>query len=213
MKLTPPFITATIVSMAIHAAVVVPSYSNNILLPGSTGSIIAVKLEEKKDNLVNPETKKTSDKKTYIKPEAESKQTAQKKQNKLVTMSAASAYTAENITHKVANKNKIQQQKKKSHAESKAKVASIIYKELKQHFTYPKLAVYRNWQGKVLLSLRVTPAGHIKKIQLTKSSGYNLLDQAAIESLSMIKNLPHTSTWLKTDIELKLPIIYKLTEG
>ena len=97
--------------------------------------------------------------------------------------------------------------------ESRARVISIIYKELKQHFNYPALAQKRNWQGKVELSLRVTSSGKIENIQINNSSGYNILDQAAISSLLKVGNLPKISSWLPYDINLKLPVIYRLTEG
>ncbi|MFK5915823.1 MAG: TonB family protein [Woeseiaceae bacterium] len=101
----------------------------------------------------------------------------------------------------------------KNSEKSKERIASIIYKELNRHFNYPRLAIKRSWEGKVLLSLRVTPSGKIKNIQLNTSSGYDVLDQAAIKSLSKVEFLPEMSSWLVFDIDLNFPIVYQLIEG
>lgn len=206
MKLTPLFFSSLIASAGLHAALVVSPYSTDLTLFGSTGSVMSVKLENKAEDVVTPEKRKTFEKKSEIKPKIEPKQKSTTQKNKLVK-------PTEIISQKKTVEDKPAYFQEKQQAESRAHVISIIYKELQPYFSYPKLAVRRNWQGKVLLSLQVTSSGHIKKIQIAKSSGYNLLDQAAIKALSKIENLPYTSNWLATDIELNLPIIYKLTKG
>lgn len=208
MKFSSPIMLFIFASAGIHAGIVMTSNNaSNITLPGSTGSVMEVKLEEKKYAIIKAENKENSQTKTKLKKKPKIQQ------NDIAKKIASSANAPENITQKKTEENKTEHNQEKQHAESRAQVISIIYKELKQRFTYPKLAVRRNWQGKVLLSLRVSPSGHIKKIQLAKSSGYSILDQAAINAISNIGNLPHTSTWLNGDIELKLPVIYKLSEG
>ena len=205
MKLTPLFLSCLIASVGFHAALMVSPYSSDITLFGATESVMSVKLETKAEDIATPEKNDISEKKVAIKPKVEPKQKSTT-QNKL-------AKATENIIQKKPVEDKSAYLQEKQQAESRARVISIIYKELQPYFSYPKQAVRRNWQGKVLLSLQVTSSGQIKRIQITKSSGYNLLDQAAIKALRRIENLPYASNWLATDIELNLPIIYKLTKG
>lgn len=172
------------------------------MLPSSTGSIMAVKLEKQtKHDSVKVISKSQPQKKAKAK-------------NEHIVKKAAIATTAlKNKTQKNIKEATEKLQTNEQQTVSRARIISIIYSELNQHFTYPKLAVRRNWQGKVLLSLRVSSSGNIENIQLKKSSGYNVLDQAAINALHKMKNLPHISSWLSSDIELQLPITYNLIEG
>lgn len=184
-------------SAGVHAGLVMTSYnSTDITLPGSTGSVIAVKI-----NKVEPVSKKSSKKVTQSKTSQKNKKIAPNlKKNKKHPQDDPASH------HSLA-KNEHQQ------AESKARVISIIYNKLSQHFIYPKLAQKRNWQGKVLLSLRVSSNGKINNVKINRSSGYSVLDQAAVNSLMKIGNLPQLSSWLPYEIDLNLPVVYQLTEG
>ena len=192
-----------IASAGLHASLVMTSNnSTSITLPGSTGSVMEVKIKERQ----NPLEKRTTDKPVYKKISKKTEQ--QENPIKIKKTTSASETVATLPQEKPASPATDKQQ-----AESKARVISIIYKELSQHFIYPKLAQKRNWQGKVLLSLRVTSSGKINNVQLNSSSGYDVLDQAAINSLVKVGYLPQISSWLSNDIELKLPVIYQLTKG
>ena len=170
------------------------SNSNNISLPGYSGSVMVIQIKNKQfSKTVKPETVKkgiTTTEKDIAKIKIPSKNKSRKQSTPIETASID-----------------------KNSSTSKARVASILYKELNQYFTYPRLAIKQNWQGKVLLSLRVTSNGEIKNIQLNSSSGYDVLDQAAINSLSKVEQLPEISSWLPFDIDLEFPVIYKLIEG
>ena len=182
--------------MAVHAGVVMMSNNlTTITLPSLTGSVMSVKIKEQQTTEIKNDTDKKITTVKNNKPTTEVKKSVASK-----TISTAKSSTQE-------------QQILITQDESRARVISIIYKELNQYFTYPALAQKRNWQGKVELSLRVTSAGNIEDVQLNNSSGYSILDQAAITSLIKVGNLPQISSWLPYDINLKLPIIYRLTEG
>ena len=184
-------------STIVHAGFMMTSNNTGtITLPGSTGSVMMIKI-----NKSEPVAKNTLEKTTQFKTKAKVNKTipALKKINKKISKTPSTQLT--HATHTPPQ------------SESKARVASLIYKELNQYFTYPKLAIKRNWQGKVLLSLRVTSTGKIKNIQINDSSGYDILDQAAINSLSKVEHLPEISSWLPFDIDLKFPVVYKLIEG
>lgn len=192
-----------VASAGIHASLVMTSNnSTTITLPGSTGSVMEVKIKERENPLEKTTTARQAQKK--ISKKTEQKESSIKIKKTTLTSETVAILSQEKTTSLITDKQQ---------AESKARVISIINKELIQHFIYPKLAQKRNWQGKVLLSLRVSASGKINNVQLNSSSGYDVLDQAAINSLVKVKYLPQTSTWLSNDIYLQLPVVYQLTEG
>jgi protein TonB len=48
---------------------------------------------------------------------------------------------------------------------------------------YPEIALRRGWEGDVLLRVRVSPDGRPASISVQKSSGRDLLDQAAVDAV------------------------------
>jgi len=91
------------------------------------------------------------------------------------------------------------------------KINQILHNELARHFYYPKVAQRRNWQGKVLIVFTVTPGGNITQAHVDTSSGYEILDRAALDALSKIKSAKQFSLALNgNSIEKTLPVIYEL---
>lgn len=196
MKLSSPILVFITASTAVHAGLMIMSTNlTTITLPGITGSVMSVKIKEQRttQTTINTDKKITTVKNS--KPLTKIKKSVPSK------------------TISTPNNSAQEQQTTISQDESRARVISIIHKELIQYFNYPTLAQKRNWQGKVELELRVTSNGKIEDIQLKNSSGHSILDQAAISSLLKIGHLPQISSWLPYDINLKLPVIYHLTEG
>lgn len=209
MKLLSPMSAFIIASAGIHVGLVMSSYSTNITLPGSTGSVMTVelKIEEKL-------SKQPSTNNNYKVKQVKLVKNKTSQKNKSLVTTRTFSNNANDSSFLPSNiKESTQAINKEKDAESKAQVISIIYKALNQHFTYPRLAQRRNWQGKVLLSIRVTATGKIKNIKLNQSSGYSILDKAAISSLTKVGELPQLISWLPYDIDLTLPVIYQLTEG
>lgn len=209
MKLLSPMSAFIIASAGIHVGLVMSSYSTNITLPGSTGSVMTVELKIEEKLSKQPSTNNNY----KVKQVKLVKNKTSQKNKSLVTTRMFSNNTTDSSLLPSNIKESTQAINKEKDAESKAQVISIIYKALNQHFTYPRLAQRRNWQGKVLLSIRVTATGKIKNIKLNQSSGYSILDKAAISSLTKVGELPQLISWLPYDIDLTLPVIYQLTEG
>jgi protein TonB len=68
---------------------------------------------------------------------------------------------------------------------------------------YPVLARRRNWQGTVILSVRVSQLGTVDRVEIKQSSGHGLLDKAALKAVlqwrfrtGMEKNRPVAMTVL-----------------
>lgn len=196
-----------LVSAGVHAALVITSSSStSITLPSSKGSVMNINIQEKKNILVQNVITKPLSNNTVV-------ENLQQKILPEITKKAQSLEKQVKVSNKKPTNKTIVLVDENKQAKSKAHVISVIYKELNQYFVYPKLARKHNWQGKVLLSLRVNTNGEINNVHIYTSSGYSILDQAAINALMKVKHLPKLSSWLPGDVNLKLPVIYKLTEG
>lgn len=76
---------------------------------------------------------------------------------------------------------------------------------------YPTIARRRGWQGIVILELHIESDGHISRLHVTETSGYPVLDQAAISSLQLA-SVPHAGQWLNGHaIDIRVPVEYRLT--
>jgi protein TonB len=95
-------------------------------------------------------------------------------------------------------------------APTASKIRAVLYHALAHYFTYPQLARRRGWEGEVLLSFRIERDGHLQDIQVTKSSGYKLLDRSAVKALGKVTRIP----WQDSNtIDMQLPVVYQLHEG
>jgi len=82
-----------------------------------------------------------------------------------------------------------------------------LQQALAVHFRYPLLARQRNWQGKVVLTIRVESDGRISEARVARSSGYGLLDHAALSALDQVGRLNEQPGHSFT---LEFPVIYRL---
>ena len=202
-----PLVTLLGISLGLHAVVFfVINHFNfntvNIVPPYQQGATFSIALKEtNKIDKIDPIHKKTIQEKTTPQIPAKSEE----------TILPSESHTK--LTEEKTILNKTSSSTIEIQSASKARIVSILYKGLSQHFTYPRLAQRRNWQGKVLLSLHVTSSGKIENIKVNSSSGYNILDQAAIASLTKVGQLPQVSSWLHYGIDINIPVIYQLTKG
>lgn len=82
------------------------------------------------------------------------------------------------------------------------------------YFTYPELARKNGWQGTVELEVHIDAIGRLSDIRILHSSGYGLLDHAAITSLAKLSKVPEASRWQEfhgTDITI--PVHYRLIDS
>lgn len=85
-----------------------------------------------------------------------------------------------------------------------------LRRELTNHFSYPQLARRRGWQGEVILAFRLEVDGTIINARVARSSGYGVLDRAALNSLGKVKRINQT---LPQEQDMQLPVIYRLQES
>lgn len=92
-------------------------------------------------------------------------------------------------------------------AELQENLRVTLQQALTDHFRYPLLARRRGWQGEVLLSFRLETDGRILDAQIARSSGYGVLDQAALAALGKVKQL---APGIAHSLTMQLPVIYRL---
>ena len=61
---------------------------------------------------------------------------------------------------------------------------------LSKHLFYPPLAVTQGLEGEVVLLLTLDTTGQIRAVDIAKSSGHVLLDEAALDAARHIGTLP-----------------------
>jgi protein TonB len=85
---------------------------------------------------------------------------------------------------------------------------------LAPYFAYPMMARRNGWQGQVQVGLRVEADGRLSHVRIAHSSGYRLLDSAALATLSRINTVPKATGWLDgRHFDMVLPIDYRLIDG
>jgi len=75
---------------------------------------------------------------------------------------------------------------------------------------YPSQAVRQGWQGTVLLRVRVLQSGNVESIEVLKSSGKKVLDDAAIATVQRWMFAPSTRGNTPVDGFATVPIEFKL---
>ena len=88
-------------------------------------------------------------------------------------------------------------------------VLNLITRKL----TYPAIARRKGWQGVVVLELHIESNGQISDLRIDETSGYAVLDEAALRSLQLA-NIPDAAQWLHGEArEIVIPVEYRLTDS
>jgi len=91
----------------------------------------------------------------------------------------------------------------------RACVMNLITRQL----TYPAIARRKGWQGVVKLELHIESNGQISALHIDATSGYSVLDEAALQSLQLA-NVPDAAQWLQGKTrDIVVPVEYKLIDG
>lgn len=75
---------------------------------------------------------------------------------------------------------------------------------------YPEMARRKGWQGECLLRVAVTPEGKASAISVHKSSGYALLDQAALAAVRRWRFLPRSVAGTCVASTIEVPVNFSL---
>ncbi|SPD71738.1 conserved hypothetical protein [uncultured Desulfobacterium sp.] len=75
---------------------------------------------------------------------------------------------------------------------------------------YPRIARRRGWQGIVILSVFVNEKGRVSNLWVSNSSGYTVLDNAAVEAVRKWSFEPGAKGDMKVAMWVKVPIRFEL---
>jgi protein TonB len=76
---------------------------------------------------------------------------------------------------------------------------------------YPRRAIQMGWQGKAELEVRVSPDGEIRGVKVAKSSGYQILDDEAVEMVKRTRQLPSVPEGFRgREFTVLVPVVFKL---
>jgi len=91
-----------------------------------------------------------------------------------------------------------------------AQVRARVLSDLARHFYYPPLARSRGWQGRVLLAFRVERDGLLHDPRVLRTSGFGILDEAALNSLRQVERIAGADS---APLDLQIPVVYRLTDA
>lgn len=90
----------------------------------------------------------------------------------------------------------------------------LIQQKLNSHFIYPPEARLKGWEGIVKVRFTLHRDGRLKEIDIAESSGYPLLDAAAILAIRDASPYPFPKDYTEEDeVEIILPVNYKQTQS
>jgi len=75
---------------------------------------------------------------------------------------------------------------------------------LSRHLYYPPEAVAQGMEGEVILLLALTDAGQLVSVEIARSSGYALLDQAALDAARRLGRLPGSRRQMLFPVSFRL---------
>jgi len=89
-------------------------------------------------------------------------------------------------------------------------LSQLMQLALARHFRYPFQALRRGLEGEVIVAFTLKVDGQIENIRIASSSGYSILDSAALQTLNKVSRIERT---LDHAYSFKLPVIYQLQDS
>ena len=81
---------------------------------------------------------------------------------------------------------------------------AVIVSSIERVKSYPRFARERGIQGVVHLRFRVRPQGEVERVEIVKSSGYEILDTASVRTVFRAAPMPYVSGWIEVPISYVL---------
>ena len=78
---------------------------------------------------------------------------------------------------------------------------------------YPRLAIRRNYEGTVILSVEVLPDGSVREVKLLESSGHTILDRSAVKAVRKWRFKPGTKGGKPVTTRVKIPVVFRLNKN
>lgn len=89
-------------------------------------------------------------------------------------------------------------------------LTETLWSRIEQLKRYPSLARLNRWEGKVVVRAVIKETGDMADLRIAQSSGYDILDQDALETLKQTAPLKLKQPLGQPQIVVHIPISYKL---
>ena len=89
-------------------------------------------------------------------------------------------------------------------------LAESLRRRLTEIKRYPSTARLNGREGKVVLRAVIRADGHLSEVKVHKSSGYEALDNAAMEAIRLVCPLHMTNAMGAAEVAVYVPIVYSL---
>lgn len=89
-------------------------------------------------------------------------------------------------------------------------LAESLRRRLAELKRYPSTARLNGWEGKVVLRAVIRADGHLSEVKVHRSSGYDALDNAAIEAIRLVCPLHMHQPLGTSEVAVYVPIVYSL---
>jgi protein TonB len=80
----------------------------------------------------------------------------------------------------------------------------LVHSALEKAKTYPRVARERGIEGVVLVRFKVLPSGEIERVDIIKSSGSDILDEASIRTVYRAAPMPYVNGWVEVPMSYVL---------
>jgi protein TonB len=90
-------------------------------------------------------------------------------------------------------------------------LAESLHRRIIELRHYPKTARLNGWEGKVVLRVTLKKDGHLQDVQVVNSSGYEALDEAAMEAVRRACPLHMKQEVATPTVVVQVPINYSLS--
>ncbi|THJ22496.1 MAG: energy transducer TonB [Nitrospira sp. CG24E] len=89
-------------------------------------------------------------------------------------------------------------------------LAESLRRRLAEIKRYPSAARLNGWEGKVVLRAVIRADGHLSEVKVHRSSGYETLDNAAMEAIRLVCPLHMTKAMDAAEVAVYVPMVYSL---
>jgi protein TonB len=87
-----------------------------------------------------------------------------------------------------------------------------LHERAQAHRGYPAMALARSWQGLVRVAITFSSGGTVSSVKVERSSGYEVLDKQAVETVSRaVSGLPIEPRLTRKPLTIIVPVDFKLS--
>jgi protein TonB len=91
-----------------------------------------------------------------------------------------------------------------------AAYVALLRRRVQEALTYPSAARRRGMSGTVHLDISIEPTGRIRDVLVVRSSSHEMLDEAALDAVRTLREVPFPSGVRPRPVRVRLPVVFEL---